>query len=84
MCCPITGVFLHLEVQEGAVAMRNKKYSADLGVTAGCVARIAEESKYCGKAREQLEAKRNKKPEIVYGDSWFGSKVSAIAEIIIN
>ena len=64
--------------------MRSKKYSADLGGTAGCVARMAEESKYCGKSKEQLEGKRNKKPEIVYGDSWFGSKVSFIAEIIID
>ena len=64
--------------------MQNKKCSADLGGTAGCIAQMAEEFKYCGKNRDQLEAKRNKKPEIVYGDSWFGSKVSAIAEIIIN
>ena len=64
--------------------MRNKKYSSDLGGTAGCVARMMEESKYCGKAKEQLAAKRNKRPEIVYGDSWFGSKVSFITQIIIN
>ena len=49
--------------------MQNKKYSADLGGTTGCITQMAEESKNCGKAREQLEGNLNKNPVIVYRDS---------------
>ena len=76
MCCAATGCIIHIELQEGKVAMNAKKYSSELGATAGCSARMIRNSRYCGKHDERTKAKKDKKKELVYGDSWFGSKVS--------
>ena len=77
VCCAITGCILHIEVQEGKDAMQAKKYSSELGATAGCSARLIRNTRYCGRKHDsRTKAKKDKKAEIVYGDSWFGSKVS--------
>ena len=56
--------------------MNKKIYGAELGATAGCAARLVKNTRYCGNHYERNEAKQNKKKEIIYGDLWFGSKVS--------
>lgn len=70
------GIFLHLEVQRGKLPMRSKKYSEELGGTAGCSARMAEATAYCGNVenKERRTAKENKKRETFFGDSWFTSR----------
>ena len=47
------GTFLHLEIQKGALPMQAKKYSKELGGTAGCSMRIIEASEYSGRLEEQ-------------------------------
>ena len=56
--------------------MQDKDYSKELGATAGCTARLARGSKYCGNNSERQTAEEEGKKEIFYGDSWFGSLVS--------
>ena len=56
--------------------MREKDYSNDLGGTAGCTLRLARGPKYGGDTDDRKRAEERKKPEIIYGDSWFGSMVS--------
>ena len=55
--------------------MREKKYSKELGGTAGCSLRIIEESQYSGQLeRQRRESKKSGKRELYYGDSWFTSR----------
>ena len=62
-CDATTGIMMHLEIQEGRDAMRQKTHAADLGVTSACVQRIATEACAPGST--------------ICGDSWFSSvKVS--------
>ena len=53
--------------------MHKKQHYKELGATAGCTARLAEQTQYFGNTSERLDAKMNEKPLIYYGDSWFGS-----------
>ena len=64
-----------MEVQEGKIPMRKKKYSESLGGTAGRTMRLVEGSEYCG-CNGNLKRKRgkeNNKREEWNGDSWFTS-----------
>ena len=54
--------------------MREKRYSKELGATAGCTARLIEGCSYSGDSNDRHQAKDQKKSLLVYGDSWFGSK----------
>ena len=54
-----TGIMMHLEIQEGRDAMRQKAHVADLGVTSACVQRIATSACAPGST--------------ICGDSWFSS-----------
>ena len=56
--------------------MKEKKFNSELGATAGCTAWLSLNSKYSGKHESRVDAKKEKKAEVVYGDSWFGSKVN--------
>lgn len=55
--------------------MRKKKWSKELGGTAGCTLRLAEASQYSGSTRmkERKEAKETGKRELYFHDSWFTS-----------
>ena len=65
VCDADTGVMIHLEIQEGKDAMRDKPFSRDLGGTAACVKRMCD--KTCAKG------------STLAGDSWFGSVKSCLA-----
>ena len=73
-----TGCFLGLEVQEGKDAMRAKKHVSNVGVTAACTLRMAEQTQHNG---------QNERPNVHHatpgglwkGDSWFGSVKAAEA-----
>ena len=55
--------------------MREKKYSKELGGTAGCSMRIIEATNYSGQLEKQRrEAKESGKRELFLGDSWFTSR----------
>ena len=55
--------------------MRKMPYSKELGGTAGCTIRLVEGTEYSGMAgKERKEAKRVKKRELYYGDSWVTSR----------
>lgn len=56
--------------------MQKKKYSFELGGTAGCSARLIEATKHCGSSvlEERRRAKEEEKRESVEADSWFSSK----------
>lgn len=54
--------------------MRDKKYSANHGGTAGCTLRMVEETQYSGqKFPSRQHAKEDNKREYYKGDSWFSS-----------
>lgn len=71
----IVGAFLYIEIQRGKIPMQKKKWSRQLGGTAGCTLRLAEASQYSSatKMRERKEAKENGKRETFLHDSWFTS-----------
>ena len=74
------GTFLHLEIQRGALPMQAKKYSKELGGTAGCSMRIIEASQYSGRLEEQRkDAMQVGKREVFFGDSWFTSRRLCVA-----
>ena len=50
-----------MEVQEVKDLMRDKDYSKELGATAGCTARLARGSKYCGNNSERQTAEEEGK-----------------------
>ena len=58
LCDTVTGVMVHMEIQEGKEAMRVKTHARELGVTCACTLRLAETCK---------------QGTTVMGDSWFGS-----------
>ena len=64
--------------------MREKEFSKDLGATAGCTARLVKSSKYCGNNNERMYAEEQKRKELIYGDSWFGSVICHVIMIYIN
>lgn len=75
-----SGIFLHLEIQKGALPMQAKKYSKELGGTAGCSMRIIEASEYSGRLEEQRkDAMQIGKREVFFGDSWFTSRRLCVA-----
>jgi hypothetical protein len=55
--------------------MQKKKWSKELGGTAGCTLRLAESTQYSGACRmlERNEAKDTGKRELYFADSWFTS-----------
>ena len=55
--------------------MKEKEFNSKLGATTGCTARLSLNSQYCGDHESRDNAKKEKKAEVIYGDSWFGSKV---------
>ena len=57
-----------LELQMGKERMRKEKYSAELGATAACTLRLAEEG------QQPLEAGQK---QGLIGDAWFGSVLCA-------
>lgn len=66
---------LHLEIQQGKIPMRSLPYSRKYGGTAGCTLRLIEATQYCGSNEpERQNARKNKKREFYYGDSWFTSR----------
>ena len=55
--------------------MQKKRYSKELGGTAGCSMRIIEASQYSGRLEKQrIDAKEAGKRELFFGDSWFTSR----------
>jgi hypothetical protein len=44
ICCGVTGIVLHLEIQEGKVAMKTKPFFNRLGATAACALRLSRAS----------------------------------------
>jgi hypothetical protein len=74
VACPATGVIIFAEIQEGAQAMKNKKFGEDFGGTAACTFRLAEGTSYCGlKLPSRTDAMANGATEYFNGDSWFTS-----------
>ena len=70
-----TGCLLFLEIQEGKVPMRKKKFMPEAGPTAGTSLRLVEGSEYTGQAvLERVEAQnQGSMRSLVCADSWFGS-----------
>ena len=62
--CNETGTKGQIEIQRGAAAMRDQKYTAELGSTTACTMRLAEMA-------EQDHFPDGK--DHIKGDSWFGS-----------
>ena len=68
-------MFLHLEIQRGKIPMREKKYSKELGGTAGCSMRLIEASQYSGRREKQRQKSMEMgKRELFFGNSWFTSR----------
>ena len=66
---------LFLEIQEGKIPMRRKKFMGDAGMTAGTSLRLVEGSEYSGQSvleRVEAQSQGSKRP-LVCADSWFGS-----------
>ena len=75
-----SGMFLHLEIQEGKMPMREREYSKRLGGTAGCSMRLMKATQYSGHMeKERQEAKEKSKREVFFGDSWFTSRRLCVA-----
>jgi hypothetical protein len=47
IACGITGIILHLEIQEGKLPMRTKEFFNTLGSTAACALRLSRASARC-------------------------------------
>ena len=62
-----SGVFLYIELERDKIPMRLKKYSKELGGTAGCTLRLVEGSQYSGSGEEQRrEAKKDTKRDFLW------------------
>ena len=68
--CPVLGVMMYIELQQGKEGMKSSRYNTEYGATTGCTLRCAE-----GVSRRT----GNEPEEIVTGDSWFGSVKAAAA-----
>ena len=70
-----TGCLVFLEIQEGQIPMRFKKYVATVGNTAGTSVRLVEGVQFSGPAimeRVQAQHEGNMR-SLICADSWFGS-----------
>jgi hypothetical protein len=69
VACPKTGCLLHLEIQRGKAGMASQKYQQELGATAACTLRLAEE----------CITPEDDRCHSIQGDAWFGSVKAAAA-----
>ena len=70
-----TGCLVFLEIQEGQIPMKLKKFVPDLGVTAGTSLRLVEGIQFSGQSiieRVQAQNEGNMR-SLICADSWFGS-----------
>ena len=65
----VTGVMLHLEICEGMIAMKEKKYAKELGVTAATAVQLMETG--------TTFVNKDGGKTLFFGDSWFGSVKAA-------
>jgi hypothetical protein len=81
VCCALTGVLLHVEIQRGKEPMRELPHLQKFGAAAGCTLRLIEGCQFAGFERqaERARAKLEKKAEVFIADSWFGSVRAAEA-----
>ena len=54
--------------------MQELPHSQELGATAGCTVCLVEGAQYGGRIDSCRSAEEERKPLLIYGDSWFGSK----------
>ena len=74
VCCALTGVMLHMELQRGKAMMPKQKYGEQFGATAACTLRLAESTQHGGtNTAERKEAAERFKRELILADAWFGS-----------
>lgn len=70
ICCPVTGVMIYMELQQGKELMKKSEHFSEIGAMASCVLRAA----------EYLTRKKGRSSkELIVGDSWFGSVKAAVA-----
>ena len=70
VCCGVSGLMVHMEIQRGKDGMKEARYNRSHGATAGCTRRLAEATNLDEYSRV----------DIIQGDAWFGS-VSTAAEL---
>ena len=74
VCCGVTGIMLHLEIQRGKGEMdKRSEYFVEFGATSSCAIRCMKATVNCG---QNLE---NHTTNIFMGDSWFSSIKTADA-----
>ena len=72
--CSVTGTILHLEIQEGSIPMKQKRWSNQFGSTTACTLRLVRGSQYSGRQSLEIKTARSKGlAELHIGDSWFAS-----------
>ena len=67
VCCALSGLMLHMEIQRGKAGMKDAKYNRSHGATAGCTRRLTESTN-----QDEYSS-----ADIIQGDTWFGSVTAA-------
>ena len=77
VACPVIGMCLYLELQEGKEPMRQKEFTDELKVTTACTVRLV---KYTMQ-RDKNDNQQNSPKNTYLGDSWFGSMETVVAYV---
>ena len=75
LCDGVSGVMLHLEIQEGKTRMAAKKYCQKYKATTACTVRLCD----LGGLSEKNLREEDKVARMLVGDSWFASHETAVA-----